>query len=35
VFACGNEGGGVDIAMLEYSQSSAFTILYQMIINSQ
>lgn len=32
VFACGNEGGGGDIAMLEFSQSSSYPS-FQMIIN--
>lgn len=32
VFACGNEGGGGDIAMLEYSQSSHYPS-FQMIVN--
>lgn len=32
VFACGNEGGGGDIAMLQYSQGSKYPS-FQMIIN--
>jgi len=32
VFACGNEGGGGDIAMLQYCQGSKYTS-FQMIIN--
>ena len=32
VFACGNEGGGGDIAMLKYSQSSSYPS-FQLIVN--
>ena len=32
VFACGNEGGGGDIAMLQYCQGNKYTS-FQMIIN--